>query len=905
MSTAEERRRIWREEQAAAERRRIWRQEQTQPPASQQPGMLETFAGNISNAAQQGYVSLKDKAAALGEIVGGIAGGDFRPAIEAGQRIARGAYPIVTALGRPDAGPTYLSQSVAQAGPIAEVKARSDARRAAAGDTSFSARAEEMRRLEAEAQAFDSSLPGRLTRGVVREGIKLAPTLIAGAVSGGSVPAIAATTALSSFDQPENLITNTALSSLPAPAVGKFIAPVLRRIRAGRAAGAAPRADDLAEAAIRSRASLPRLEADLGVSGAPTSPIRSTGAVAERAASARGPAAERANFSLADDDLAAIGRAGEELATRAERTRLLEVVSAARKAGLLTSAKTHIKNVVGTGGFQLSEEVARIPGAIVDTLVSRVTKQRALTGPSLGSMRRSAQEAATKGWQEAKEIWRNGITQADVERLGLNQEINSGSKILDAYINKTFRSLSVEDKLLNTYATRRALEDRARSLALTEMRQGKISQGEVGRRTMEIIKQPPEDLAAAAIADGEIAVFTNDNLVSKFLGAGRKEIEKLPGGRTATFGLDLVFPFTKTPTNVIARLLDYAGLGAAKETTKAIARRIVGKSMTAEQQRQFATQWGRASVGAGLVTLGYIGYRNGWLTGFTEDDPGRRERDEASGRIPGAILIGGRWHQILGAAPLASLMVIGATLGREVDQEREGSSGLMPVLETIGQSVSEQPLLIGTKQVGEAVTKPGTTGERLLGGLAGSFVPTFVSDIAEAFDPLQRDTRGAGILGAAQKRIPGARNLLPEAQDVLGRPRQDRGPLGALFDPTRATDDATRDNAVLRELVRLDVGLSAVSRRDGESVAEHRARIQEFGKLYTLYGAALISDPQYNQASDKTKREALAALNRKLRSLLGEDEGQAPSRLNAPAVFDSVKRSEERRREKERKKQGR
>src|SRR5262245_7962958 len=202
-----------------------------QPP---QVGAFERFRRNVGLAASQGYTAVKDKAAALAEIGGGIAIGDFRPAIEAGRSIGLGAQRFATslfgqaALTSPEFGaptpvaevPAILERAQQQtAGGIAGVQAQRTARRQASGDTSFQQRAQRQAELEQEAQAFDSSLSGRLTRGVIREGIKLAPTVVAGALSGGSVPVIAATAGATSLDEPETVAANVALSSLPVPSV--------------------------------------------------------------------------------------------------------------------------------------------------------------------------------------------------------------------------------------------------------------------------------------------------------------------------------------------------------------------------------------------------------------------------------------------------------------------------------------------------------------------------------------------------------------------------------------------------------------------------------------------------------------------------------------------------------------
>ena len=74
----------------------------------------------------------------------------------------------------------------------------------------------------------------------------------------------------------------------------------------------------------------------------------------------RGPAAETAAFELGD----------ATLATAAERAPLLQTVAALYKSGLLTGGKTHIKNLGGNAGFQISEELSRIPGAVADMVMS-------------------------------------------------------------------------------------------------------------------------------------------------------------------------------------------------------------------------------------------------------------------------------------------------------------------------------------------------------------------------------------------------------------------------------------------------------------------------------------------------------------------------------------------------------
>ena len=87
-------------------------------------------------------------------------------------------------------------------------------------------------------------------------------------------------------------------------------------------------------------------------------------------------------------------------------------------------------------------------------------------------------------------------------------------------------------------------------------------------------------------------------------------------------------------------------------------------------------------------------------------------------------------------------------------KDEEDRDFFEPAIEALTQSVGETPLMIGSRQIAESLARPGTFGEKTLGGAIGSFVPTLVSDIGEAVDPLQRETRGQGVLGPMEKRIP-------------------------------------------------------------------------------------------------------------------------------------------------------
>jgi hypothetical protein len=578
------------------------------------------------------------------------------------------------------------------------------------------------------------------------------------------------------------------------------------------------------------------------------------------------------------------------------RTPILETLSALRKAGLLTGIKTHLRNIGGNLAFAGAEEVSRIPASVADLAISAVSGRRTITGPSARGVANSAYSAATQGIREAGQILRRGLTNQQAQALQLNQEINSGNKVVDAYVNGVFRTLGAEDAVFRKYAFIRAVQDRALAQAKTEARQGQIIRSDISNRANQIAANPDPSMTADAILDSEVATFNNSNLVSDFLSAGRQKIAGKPGARAAGFGLDLVLPFTKTPTNIIARMLEYSPAGFGKNAVQ-VARAIASRTFTLEQQRQFSTTFGRGAAGSALILLGYKLGAAGLMTGFAETDPSKRNRDVAAGRTPGAILnpLTNTHHQVSAFSPIGSLLAIGATLQREENQPlKNESSRAGNVAAAATQTVAQQPLLIGAKEVSEAITRPGTVGERA-GRIAGSFVPTIVSDVGELTDSQRRE--GRGFVGNIARRIPGARNYLPPATDVLGRPLEDR--KTAFFDPTLTSAAKDKTQPFERELTRLDMGLTAPKKDEQESEAAFRDRRAKAGQLFERASARLIDSPRYRRATPAQQKAAFVYLQRAVHDQSDEAEPN-PEKLHPSVVMESVIEAEARKREKER-----
>jgi hypothetical protein len=526
------------------------------------------------------------------------------------------------------------------------------------------------------------------------------------------------------------------------------------------------------------------------------------------------------------------------------RSSLLETITAIRKAGLLTGPKTHMRNVLGNAAFQVLEETMRVPAVLVDLALSVATGRRTVHGISPRAIAASSYEAATKGVQQAAEVMRTGATKADAKRYDGRGELNSGIRWIDGYVNFVFRTMSAADRVFKSYAFRRSLEEQAALEAINR-----------GVSPLELLAKPPAAMLARAIADAEFATFNNPNAVAQ--GLQRFKSALSPVGR---FVVDTAVPFSNTPSNIVARMLDYTPVGLTGAVGRAAVARAINGAMTAEQQRVFSTGIGRGMTGSALLYLGWTLAAAGLATGIGGDDEGDRNVRDAAGMLSGAIKIAGRWHQTATFSPAGNIVALGASMQRTATKPFRQETQRVGKMAAIGAGlVLEQPMLKGLSDMIDALERPESRGEALVGSVSGSFVPTFVNDIASGFDPYRRTARAEGFKDSlwtgAAARFPGLRNQLPSRLTVFGDPQAQT--TRAIWDPTIATVARDMSDQVLRELVKHDVGIGWPQKRSGETAEDFRARTIVTGKSMRERLTQVVGSPNYQRVDDDQKIKML------------------------------------------------
>jgi hypothetical protein len=749
------------------------------------------------------------------------------------------------------------------------------------------------------------SRAARFTRGVSGVVAGAAPVAITGALTGGSVPAMAGVAALQSMGEPSELPLNVALAALPASGFRRLQPPGGRarptnpQVRATQPLPAAqgparptaqlpglsrttvedaPTAAFLDERGIRKppveasvQQRLPVREPvnelpDLYAVEAEPFGVRANLELPRQYPGARGPRMAEAQFEALSrqakaaqppvkppDVDASLGKLWErppqqnQLFDAAAKTPWQDTVLGYYRANLLTNPAGRALDLGSTVVNQFADAAVRPIAAAVDVIVSKFNKQRSITGPSLQGTGK-AFGSIRQGMRDARDVLRTGKQTIDsgADDALYGSEIRSGlGKGVDAPINGVFRVLGAMDAPFRRFGFERNLADRARVAAINESKRGRIPRDQISARAAQLVDD--DRIIQAAVRDGERAVLSEPNRISSWLS---KQTANSPNARLA---IGVVQPFMRIPLNAILRSADFSGVGGIKalyKVARGVSRKAKGQSFfrDVEEQRVFAQNVASGSFGPAAFILGMELEDSGKLEGYYYTS----KKDFPSGATPTSIEIGGERYDInrLGGF-IAAPLFIGATYNR---LRREGSDQADALLRSFSGLAQQAPALGyygAPAKAGRILTadEPGDEIVKEAGGITSGFIPASgaVGAAAKAMDR-GRQREAEGFTGPIMSRIPGLRERLPERVKpaLLDEPAGFRqsGEKKMFLAPRRADRDSK-----------------------AETPQEFTARRANVNQLLNTYGRRLIDSRAYQSANVEER----AAMRKYLREAIGRE----------------------------------
>ena len=569
-----------------------------------------------------------------------------------------------------------------------------------------------------------------------------------------------------------------------------------------------------------------------------------------------------AGTALTDGDVKSIervfGKSFKNITSqRKEVSGTLEKAVALWKAGLLTGLKTSGLNTLSNMTHSMSETAKDVPASLVDKAISLYTGERSLGLTTKGAVS-GVKEGVQKGWK----YLRTGYSERDIGKKLDHTKVNFGnSKLaegLQAYEETIFHLLGAQDQPFYYGA-------KARSIASQAIAQGK-NQGLKGKEldsfVDKLVKSPTDDMIEASVHDAEVAVFQNRTSLGDIARLiQRAEVAGVPVG-------EIVVPFGRTPSAVATQIVNYTPVGVVNEIATQIRKGEFN-------QRQLSQAAGRSVLGTGTLWLGGELLKAGLMTLDRPRNERERKLWELEGRKANSIKVGNKWRSVQTLGPIGNVLVVGGHFQHHFSKEGSPTKAIVKSLGGSAKSFSEQTFVKGMNQAVEAMVDPDRSFDNWFSSMAGSTVPTIVSDIARAEDEIERRTEGP--LDRFQSRIPGLRKGLPPKLNVFGQdlPRYGGNVLEVMLDPSRPSK--INSDVVVDELRRLadiskdfQVTPTLLGGRDGFDVLTDDENTQMWrrqGELTYKALQALVTSEGYEKLdNDLVKKKMLERVVDKTRA---------------------------------------
>ena len=453
------------------------------------------------------------------------------------------------------------------------------------------------------------------------------------------------------------------------------------------------------------------------------------------------------------------------------------------KAGLLTGFRTQEANVISNAAFGALETIKDIPATGFDMARSMVTggnRAKALTLRGVTSQG----EGLVTGTKKGIEYVKNGIDPWDADKAEMFTPTRygdtPGGRLAQAYTDFIFRSLGATDRPFREAAFNRSLSEQATLKGINE----KLTVDQIDN----ILKNPTKEMLEAAKEDALQATFNKDNKLSDAIRAGKRA-----GGPAVETAIDVVAPFTRTPTNVAEALFDYTPAGIIKDTVK----KIINKESITD--KRLAESFGRSVTGTAILWAGYELAKNGLMSGSRPASEAQRSQRDLEGKTDNSILVNGKWMSLGRVSPIGNLLLLGAA------HYQNGGNIAATAVEGV-KSITEQTFLKGASSALKAVNEPDRFASSFVDNAIAGFIPSLINDVGRATDKNVRAVDG--LRQRLKSRVPGLRQQLPIKPNALGEDTTQQGGLSAMFDPFNSRT-ATNDPLV-QEMKRVGYNLNVV-----------------------------------------------------------------------------------------------
>ena len=299
-------------------------------------------------------------------------------------------------------------------------------------------------------------------------------------------------------------------------------------------------------------------------------------------------------------------------------------------------------------------------------------------------------------------------------------------------------------------------------------------------RIQDLKNNPPDHMQVEAFEVARYQTFTND------LGdIGRK----MQTAINSNFAMKMVFPFVRTPANILKYTFERTPLAPLSASIRADIR--AGGARGAQAQARIA-------MGSMLIMAGHSMALQGKVTGKGSEDPNQRKIAMGNGWQPYSLKIGDSWYAYNRLDPLGMILGLGADIAEIQNGVDEDASAMMIAagVAAMTKNLASKTYLSGAFDLMAALDDGNFKGDidDYLINQAFTFVPfgSFVRNVSRATDPTLRDAKAydedpnaefvSQLVNSFRKNIPGQSADLPPRYDFYGEVIDQSSQFGFLYD---------------------------------------------------------------------------------------------------------------------------
>lgn len=444
--------------------------------------------------------------------------------------------------------------------------------------------------------------------------------------------------------------------------------------------------------------------------------------------------------------------------TTGEKMRTLARIS------MLFNAKTQIRNILGNVVVMPRALLSDAIGSGIDKAVSGKTGMR-----TTGIFTASSLKGVPHGISEAFYDYRHGINTRNVQ----NDRFNLGTT--GAFKGKNILSKGVK-KIDDLTSFMLDAGDRG----FYEMWYENSLANQMALNNVSEPTQAMEDLAAVEAAQ---RTWQDDNGYTSFVSDVKRGLNRL---NFKGYGLgDIVMPFVKTPANLVKAVVDYSPVGVVKALMKD-SRNLnlainTGKGVAAAQ-RAYVNDLSKGITGTLLLIFyGFLADKGIIKGDASEDKDVRNFERNILGMLPYSVKIGDKTYSYEWAQPVGGTAAVAANAVEGYKTSRQqGGTGLASVTNALYSGVRAMGTTLFNLSFLEGLKNFFNSGDPIkgitesVGAELSKFLPTALGQVAQTMDEYNRTTYVYGNplrtnINKALLKMPGARETLPAAVDVLGR----------------------------------------------------------------------------------------------------------------------------------------